>query len=734
MEILYPKIYTILGKKTILRPLEKNKYLPYYKYQLMKKKHSSLSVQILILCLCLVLIISATVTAIFYVDISHITEKNIREKSMLTMQYLDTDLAGALMPFIDLLESGASYINALPSPAVMNEIFIRIPKVYPDLLDIYYGSVVSMYAAGGVWVCGSGWYPKTDPDWDYNWDPPKRPWHKIAVANPDKIMLIDPYVDAETGKLIVTFSRTVRNDAGAIIGVLAVDVTLDKLSGIVTKNKITDDGSTVLVDKTGLFIVHSDASYVLEKNIFDEMPSIGKKITLNDQVNVAFDGSNYVCSAPVDKTEWFLISTGSLNSMRNEARKLLWAVLLVIFILALISAGVAIALSYSLTKPFRYLVSSFNVISSGDFTASVPDYATREASALSSGFNSFADSISNMVRHIKDSAQGIEKAAEGLSLSVNDTQAVITQVKEAVDFIQSDVDMENKSIARNENAVTVVMGEIKNLYEKIKEQSAQISGASSAIEEMVANIHSVEDNTALANDRILELVQSSQEEKRRLSETAEATKLVEKESEALAEMNKVISNVATQTNLLSMNAAIEAAHAGEAGRGFAVVAQEIRKLAETTAQQSKSSHDTIVSLQKRIKAIAAAAGHVEESFGGMINMIHQIEDITAHLKGATEEQSIGSNQLLSSISAIKSITHDVEAGAQAMNTSASEAVATCRNLTELSHSVADRVSKCGEGANSLTGNSETVVTIVKNTKLALSQLEDAINPFKIRSQ
>ena len=699
----------------------------------MKKRHLSLSIQIMLLCLGMILIVSSTITVIFYININRLTEDNIREKARITMQSMDSNLIGTITPFIDLIQTGAVFLNALPSHEVKNDVMCRIKNANPDLVDIYYGSAISMYAPGGSWISGDGWYPETDPEWDYDWDPPQRPWHREAMANPDKVMLVDPYVDSQTKKLVVTFSRTVRNDEGSITGVIAADVLLDKITEIVTNEKLTGDGSTFLIEESGSFIVHPDQSYVLEKNIFDVMPSISKNEVLSNTASVLFTGNTYICSAPMGDVGWYLVFTGSLDSFWAGIRKLLLAVIIVVLALTVAAGAIAVALSYYLTSPFRKLVKSFNIIAGGDFTTSPPDYASQEASALSAGFNNFADGISSLIRKIKDSIRDIGKVADDLFSSVNDTQSVIGQVSEAMGSINSNVGLENQSIMQNENAVNQVMEEIKNLNAKIKEQSIQISGASSAIEEMVANLHSIENSTGLANGRIQELVQSSREEKKRLSETAEAAKLVDNESQALAVMNKVISDVATQTNLLSMNAAIEAAHAGEAGRGFAVVAQEIRKLAETTALQSRNSEDAIRSLQKRIKEIAVSAGHVEESFGSMIEMIHHVEEITVNLKNATEEQGKGSNQLLSSISAINSITNDVETSAQAMNARASEAVASCQNLTELSRHVGEKVAGCGEGVKSLNSNSESVVMIVENTKFAVTQLEKSINPFKVRT-
>ena len=698
----------------------------------MKNKHLSLSIQILILCLSLILIISSTVTIFFYININRITRGNIKEKAEITMHCIDAELTVNLSPFMNLLNDTASCINSIPSTQIINDVLTDILLIHTEMLDFYYASVTSMYAPGGFWISADEWYPENDPEWDYGWDPPDRPWHRAAMANPGKVMLVDPYVDAQTKMLVVTFSRTVNDDNGTITGVLAIDVTLDKLSDIVSGNKITSDGITMLIDRSGLFLVHPDPSYELEKNLFEEMPLIDKDAIFNNNVNVIIQDSGYVSSAPVRGTEWFLVSTGSLDTLLAGIRKLLLTVIIVALVLTAIAGSIAIALSYYLTKPFRILVTSFNVISGGDFTASPPDFASLEASTLSAGFNSFAGSISSLVRKIKDSTGDIGKVAEDLSLSVNDTLTVIANVGEIMDFIRKDINLENQSIDRTQGAVNRVMNEIENLSLKIREQSAQISGASSAIEEMVANLHSIENSTGLVNGRIQELVHSSQEEKKRLSETAEAAKLVENESQTLAVMNKVISDVATQTNLLSMNAAIEAAHAGEAGRGFAVVAQEIRKLAETTAHQIRSSEDAIKSLQNRIMTIATSTSHAAESFDGMINLIHQVEEITANLKNATEEQGVGSNQLLSSISAINAITHDVETGAQSMKSSASEAVTVCDSLLELSRNVDEKVSQCNECAKSLSSNAESVTMIVDNTKFAVTQLEKSINPFKVR--
>ncbi|MDR0448234.1 MAG: methyl-accepting chemotaxis protein [Treponema sp.] len=690
------------------------------------KKRVSLSLQVSVLCVLLVIVVAATVSTIFMVRISRLTEDDLKTQADITMQYLNADLLQALTPFIDMIENSAAIVNNLPSNELMADIMGRITKSVPDSFDMYYGSVVSRHAPDGFYVDSGYWDPPPE------WDPPNRPWYQAAMAKPDKVVLVDPYVDEETNQTVITVSRTVRNDAGIITGVIAVDVMMEKIAEIVTGERITEDGTTVLVDREGLFIFHPDQSFVLEKNLFVEMPSIRKETVLGDDVTVVFQDNNYICSAPVRGTEWFLLSTGSLIPLKNEIRRLLIFVIAVVLGIAALSAVVALILSQRLTKPFKQLAAGFDVIAKGDLTAVSPDYASKEASSLSNGFNQFSGGISSMIKEVKDSSGNIKKVADDLASSIAEASRATAMVKEGVDSIRNDVGRENESIAQTESAINRVTEEINRLNSKIREQSNQINGSSSAIEEMVASIHSIEKSIVTVNTHIGELVESSLEEKKRLSKAAEAAKLVGQESQALAEMNEVISNIATQTNLLSMNAAIEAAHAGESGKGFAVVAQEIRKLSETTAQQVKGSGEALLSIQKQIRGIAESSAHVEQSFDGMIGIIREIEQLSAILKTAAEEQGLGSRQLLDSITAINTITTDVESGAVSMQSSAGEAVSACRSLTELSRSVAESVGKCSQGVSSLADDTQMVSLAAENAAVGVEMLEKSVNHFITR--
>ncbi|ACZ18560.1 methyl-accepting chemotaxis sensory transducer with Cache sensor [Thermanaerovibrio acidaminovorans DSM 6589] len=596
----------------------------------------------------------------------------------------------------ELLETGQAVTDD-DLESVMARYFNATAKDL-NILDMYVGlESTGKVGTGGDWV--------EKPDYDAR----KRPWYIQAVQE-DKVILTAPYVDANTGGLVITVATPVKSTSGKLLGVAGIDVDLKTLSDMITSYKVFGKGYGFLLDREGNTICHPKSEMIMKENITKpsglitpELAEAGRKMISGSPgfVDYSFQGELRRTFFSPTRSGFVLGVVFPASDLNAMVRSLAIRQLLLGLVTLILVGAMLYGLSRSVVAPVKRITDSLKKLGQLDLTQDQNDQWLREVGHHRTEIGLMAQSalvlketLRQAISDIASQSDRTAAAAENLAALSEESVASVEEIKASVDQVASLMESNSASLQETNAGI-----------EEVSSGAQQAANSATDGAEAASKMSHLSEQTVRQVEEVVKAITHVGDESKRTFER------IQKVADSVASISgfvATIRSIADQTNLLALNAAIEAARAGEAGRGFAVVAEEVRKLAEESAQAAKEVEDLIAPLQANTEESLRATEQSQRSMDDTVRRAHEaqgklaevlgqirvINDAMQNIAATSEEQAAAAQEIaqgidnatqgtINVVNSVEMIRHSSEETAKASEAVAQEAQALSHTAEQL---------------------------------------------------